>query len=86
VKPIVIKSLQKLLNGYPNWEIAVTIGSPAKEKSLPSMGLIIADDEIIDGLQRDYFPEEFKTIEYEGSRPLGSGFGDVIYSQPRNGF
>ena len=50
------------------------------------MCLIIADDEIIDRLQRDYFPEEFKTIEYEGSRPLGSRFGDVIYSQPRNGF
>jgi hypothetical protein len=73
VKPVVVKSLQKLLNGYPNWEIAITIGSPEKENSWPSM-------------QRQYFPKEFKTIEYEGSRPLGSRFGDVIYSQPRNGF
>lgn len=86
VKPVVIKSLQKLLNGYPNWEIAITIGSPGKEKSWPSMCLIIGDNEIIDGLQRQYFPEEYKTIEYEGSRPLGSRFGDVIYSQPQNGF
>jgi len=86
VKPVVIKSLQKLLSGYPNWEIAITIGSPGKEKSWPSMCLIIGDNEIIDGLQRQYFPEEYKTIEYEGSRPLGSRFGDVIYSQPQNGF
>ena len=85
VKPVVIKSLQKLLDGYPNWEIAVRVGSPAKEKSWPGMCLIISDDEIIDGLQREYFPEEFKTIEYEGSRRLGSQFGYVIYSQPRNG-
>ena len=85
VKPVVVKSLQKLLNGYPNWEIAITIGSSVKEKAWP-MCLIIGDNEIIDGLQREYLPEEFKTIEYEGSRPLGSRFGDVIYSQPRNGF
>ena len=86
VKPVVVKSLQRLLNGYPNWEIAITIGSSVKEKAWPSMCLIIGDNEVIDGLQREYFPEEFKTIEYEGSRPLGSRFGDVIYSQPRNGF
>jgi hypothetical protein len=86
VKPVVVKSLQKLLDGYPNWEIAITIGSAEKDNSWPSMCLIIGDNEIIDGLQRQYFPEEFKTIEYEGSRRLGSQFGDVIYSQPRNGF
>ena len=86
VKPVVVKSLQKLLNGYPNWEIAITIGSSVKEKAWPAMCLIIGDNEIIDGLQREYFPEEFKTIVYEGSRPLGSRFGDVIYSQPWNGF
>ena len=43
------------------------------------MYFIIGNNEIIDGLQRQYFPEEYKTIEYEGSRPLGSRFGDVIY-------
>jgi topoisomerase IA-like protein len=25
-------------------------------------------------------PKEFQTIEYEGSRPLGSQFGDIMYS------
>ena len=32
--------------------------------------------------QRQYLPAERRTIEYEGSRPLGSKFGDVIYSGP----
>ena len=86
VKPVVINSLQKVLAGYPNWEIVVALGSHEKEASRPCMCVVIRDDEIIDGLQRQYFPKEFKTIEYEGSRPLGSRFGDVIYSQPRNGF
>jgi hypothetical protein len=83
VRPVVIKSLQKLLDGYPNWEIAIAVSSPAKDKVWPAMGLIIRDDEIIDGLQRQYFPDEFRTIEYEGSRPQGSRFGDIIYSGPR---
>jgi hypothetical protein len=83
VRPVVIKTLQNLLHGYPNWEIAIAVTSPAKENAWPAMGLIIRDDEIIDGLQRQYFPHEFHTIEYEGSRPQGSRFGDVIYSGPR---
>jgi len=77
----VIKSLQTLLSTYPNWEIVIAVGSPEK-KNWPPMGLVIRDDEIIDGLQRQYFSNEFQNLEYEGSRPQGSQFGDVIYSGP----
>jgi hypothetical protein len=82
VRPIVIKLLQKLLIGYPNWEIVIAVGNPGKEKVWPAMGLVIRDNEIIDGLQREYFPKEFQSIEYEGSRPQGSRFGDVMYTGP----
>jgi len=82
LRPVVIKSLQKLLVGYSNWEIVIAVSSPGKEKVWPSMGLVISEDEIIDGLQRQYFPKEFQSIEYEGSRPQGYRFGDVIYSAP----
>jgi hypothetical protein len=82
VKPVVIKSLQKLLAGYPNWEIVIAVGSPEADRAWPPMGLVIRDDEIIDGLQREYFPREFQSIEYEGSRRQGSQFGDVMYSGP----
>jgi hypothetical protein len=73
VQPVVIESLQKLLIGYPNWEIVVALGRTFG-------GLVIRDDEIIDGLRRENFPKEFQAIEYEGSRPQGSRFGDIMYS------
>ena len=82
VRPVVVKLLRQLLIGYPNWEIVIAVGNPGKEKIWPAMGLVIRDDEIIDGLQRQYFPQEFQTIEYEGSRPQGSRFGDIMYSDP----
>ncbi len=81
IMPIVVKSLQELLSGYPNWEIVMAVASPDKEMR-PNMTLVIRDDEIIDGLQRQYLPNELRTIQYEGSRPLGSKLGDVIYSGP----
>jgi len=73
VQPVVVKSLQKLLIGYPNWEIVVALGRNFG-------GLVIRDDEIMDGLRRENFPKEFQAIEYEGSRPQGSRFGDIMYS------
>jgi hypothetical protein len=82
VRPVVVKSLQKLLQGYPNWDIAIAVASPEKENAWPAMGLTIRDDEIIDGLQRQYFPKEFQTIVYEGSRPQGSRFEDILFSNP----
>jgi hypothetical protein len=81
ITPVVVESLQQQLNGYPDWEIVMAIASPDKAVR-PGMILIIRDDEIIDGLQRQYLPDELRTIQYEGSRPLGSKFGDVIYSGP----
>lgn len=79
IRPAVIASLQELLIGYPNWEIVLALGGSEKENR-PSMGLVIRDDEIIDGLLREYLPNEFQNIQYERSRPLGSRFGDIMYS------
>jgi hypothetical protein len=72
VRPAVVKLLQRSLIGYPNWEIVIAASSLG--------GLVIRDDEIIDGLRREKLPKEFQTIEYEGSRLQGSRFGDIIYS------
>jgi hypothetical protein len=73
LRPVVVKSLQKLLIGYSNWEIVVAFGRSFG-------GLVIRDDEIMDGLRRENLPKQFQTIEYEGSRPQGSKFGDIMYS------
>jgi hypothetical protein len=72
VMPDVVKSLHKLLIEYPSWEIVIVLDG--------SGGVVIRDDEIIDGLQRQDLAEEFQTIAYEGGRALGSQFGDIMYS------
>jgi hypothetical protein len=33
------------------------------------MGLYIRAHEIIDGLRREYFPEPYRSYQYDGSRP-----------------
>lgn len=68
LRPRVIKSLQALLGNFPSWEIMVAVSIPDSGENWPTMGLTIRAHEIIDGLQRQYFPKEFQTIEYEGSR------------------
>lgn len=69
LEPEIIYSLQRTLKKYTGWEIFVTvcIRQPAGVR-WPDMGLIIREHEIIDGLKREYFPPEFRSIQYEGSR------------------
>jgi hypothetical protein len=68
LNPVIIKQLQELLAGYPDWEIWVLVALDAQD-TVPSMGLIIAHDEIIDELQRDLLPPEFRDLTYPGSKP-----------------
>jgi hypothetical protein len=68
IRPEVISALQKTLSDFPGWEIVFAIDVPGHETDWPAMGLIIRSREIVDGLQRQYFPAEFQNIEYENSR------------------
>ncbi|HZS63561.1 MAG TPA: hypothetical protein VFA53_03545 [Xanthobacteraceae bacterium] len=74
LQPHIIKSLQALLTGYPDWEIAFRVDVIGKENEWPAMGLLIHDDEIIDDLRREFLPEEFRDIAYPGSKRLQSPF------------
>jgi hypothetical protein len=65
-KPHVIKLLQASLSGFPDWEISIGLDVMSKFTGLPPMGVIVRDDEIIDGLQRQYLPKEFHDLVYEG--------------------
>ncbi len=67
LRPPVISALQKSVKGFPGWEIEVAV-APRAHRDWPNMGLYIRPHEIIDGLQRQYFPTEFQNIEYEGAR------------------
>lgn len=68
LQPHIVKSLQAVLAGYPDWEIMFRVDVVGKENVWPAMGLIIHDDEIIDDLLREFLPEKFRHIEYEGSK------------------
>jgi hypothetical protein len=64
----IIESLQRLLSDFPNWEIMVAISVPGIGDSWPDMGLTIRAHEIVDGLQRQYFPTEFRSLAYQGAK------------------
>jgi len=66
--PEVVLGLQELLVNFPDWSIYVGIAVHGKEYLWPEMGLIIRKHEIVDGLQREYFPPEYRGIHYPGSR------------------
>jgi hypothetical protein len=69
LQPHVVKAIQRLLPEFPDWEIMVAVSVPGPGDAWPDMGITIRAHEIIDGLQRQYFPREFRDIAYEGSRP-----------------
>jgi hypothetical protein len=68
LRPSVVTALQELIKEFPGWQITVTIAVRGHYDDWPHMGLYIRSHEIIDGLQRQYFPKEYQDIEYEGSR------------------
>lgn len=66
LRPPVICGLQQLIKEFPGWQVEVTVA--VRGQDWPNMGLYIRPHEIIDGLQRQYFPKEFQDIAYEGAR------------------
>lgn len=68
LRPPVINALQVLIKEYPGWQITVTVTVRGHYDDWPNMGLYVRPHEIIDGLQRQYFPEEFQGLQYEGAR------------------
>jgi hypothetical protein len=68
LQPRVIEALQRLIKDFPGWEVEVTVAVHEHYDDWPRMGLYIRPHEIIDGLQRQYFPKEFQSVEYPGAR------------------
>jgi hypothetical protein len=73
LSPNIVASLRSFLDNLPDWAIVLSLDVPGKEKSWPPMGVTIRKHEIIDGLQREYLPESFRTFVIPGSRP-GTGY------------
>src|ERR1700741_5568002 len=61
----IIRLLQQALLDYPHWAIQIAIDVPGKEDVWPRMGLVVRAHEVIDQLQRQYFPREFQSVRFE---------------------
>lgn len=73
LRPQVVNALREGLAEFSDWEIMVAVSVPGPGDAWPDMGLTIRLHEIVDGLERQYFPVQYRDIAYEGSRP-GSEF------------
>jgi hypothetical protein len=71
--PVLVCQLRELLDGLEGWEIVISVDVPGTEGKWPPMGLIIRKHEVIDGLRREFLPDEFRSVAFEGSRP-GTGW------------
>ena len=67
--PHIVAQLQSLLSEGSAWQISIAVHVPGTKPGWPPMGLTIRRHEIIDGLQRQYLPEPYRSFQYEGSRP-----------------
>src|ERR1700733_3847190 len=65
----VVSALQQLLKEFPGWQIDLMVGLWDHLKDWPNMGISVRANEIVDDLQRQYFPKEFRNLAYEGGRP-----------------
>jgi hypothetical protein len=68
LRPNVVSALQNLIRKYPGWQIEVTIAVPGHDDDWPDMGLYIRPHEVVDALQRQYFPKEFQDIAYAAAK------------------
>lgn len=74
LRPEIIKSLHRLLAGFPDWQIEVYVLSPEENVVLDSeSGLILRHDGIIDALDRASLSKHYR-FEYEDSRPAPKDF------------
>jgi hypothetical protein len=62
-----VDAVQALVKDFPGWQIDLIVTTRGHD-DWPNMGLSIRDDEIVDDLQRQYFPPEYRNLAYENSR------------------
>jgi hypothetical protein len=70
LRPEVVKSIQEVLRDFPKWNVFIQVDVPGMEGVWPDMSLFVYAHKVVDGLEREYFPEEFQGLAYEGSVPL----------------
>ena len=69
IRPEIVAALRRQLDSYPHWEVVLAIHAAPEGEAWPSMGLYVRHHEIIDGLEREYFPPDYRGIQYVDARP-----------------
>lgn len=67
--PRLVADLKRTMKAHPHWEVVAIICSPEGPAKWPEMGLYIRGHEVIDALQRQYFPREFQSLRFADARP-----------------
>jgi hypothetical protein len=67
LSPVIVARMQGCLKDHLDWEIMVDVSPKRYGQLWPTMGLIIRAHEIVDTLQRQYFPAEFQSLKYNSS-------------------
>jgi hypothetical protein len=70
LRPSIVYQLQGIVRDFPGWEIVYTVALEDHLEDWPNMGLYIQGNEILDTLQRQYFSEEYRDVQYSGSRRI----------------
>ena len=68
LSPRIVNLMQAALVDFPDWEIVAAVALDGSSKALPEMGLIIRAHEIVDELQRQYFPPKYQKLKFDGKR------------------
>ena len=68
LQPNIVGKLHEVIQEFPGWQIVMTVALRGRYDDWPNMGLYVRPHEIIDALQRQYLPAEFRNVEYEGAR------------------
>jgi hypothetical protein len=64
LRPDIVKSLQALLKGYPDWAIALQVDGVDADGQRRGMGLWIEEDKVSDELLREYLPQIFREMRF----------------------
>lgn len=65
LRPEIVAQLQAILAAHSNWQITVRVDVLGTEDRWPGMGLIIRSNEVVDELQREFLPQEYREFKYD---------------------
>jgi hypothetical protein len=63
----VVDALQLLIKQFPGWQVDLMVTTRGHEE-WPGMGVSVRSNEVVENLNRQYFPAEFQDLTFANSR------------------